>query len=415
MHPIAKRVRSSVRSASISAILAWERIESGVSYNPLSPKVRAYPYDVYEEMRRKDPVHRLRLLDAWILTEYEDVNRVLRDHRRFSNDSPDSYVDYKSFLGMDPPDHTRLRGLVSRAFTPRSVAELGSRIEQIVEDLLDGLEDVDEFDLIERFAYPLPITVIAEMLGVPSEDMDVFEKWSNDISLVIEPTISDEQRSRIRASSQELFDYFDGIMEQRRHSPQNDMISALLAVEDEGDRLTHDELLATLLLLLVAGNETTRNLIGNGTLALIEHPDQLQRLRDDPGLMDSAIHEMLRYDSPVQLDGRDALEDVEIGGKKIRAGQQVISALGAANHDPAVFTNPRSLDIGRREKSHISFGRGIHHCLGAPLALLEGRIAFSSLLDRFSSISLVSEPEYRDQVVLRGVKELWVEVERPKP
>ena len=200
-------------------------------------------------------------------------------------------------------------------------------------------------------------------------------------------------------------------MEQRRREPQDDMITALMNAEEEGDKLTHDELLGTLLLLLVAGNETTRNLIGNGTLALLRHPDQLQRLRDNPDLLDSAVNELLRYDSPVQLDGRIAQEDLEIAGTQIQAGERVISAIGAANRDPAAFTNPNAVDIGRREKSHISFGRGIHHCLGAPLAIMEGRIAFAALLDRYSSISLVSEPEFREQIVLRGVEELWVEVE----
>ena len=414
MRPISKMVKGAVKSAAVAALLAWERAESGVSYDPTSPKVRAYPYDVYEKIRRKDPVHRLRMVNGWILTEYADVDRVLRDHKRFSNESADSVVDYKSFLGMDPPDHTRLRGLVSRAFTPRSVSALAPRIERVVRELLDALEGRDKFDLIESFAYPLPITVIAEMMGVPPEDMGLFERWSNDISLVIEPTVTDEQRARIRDSSQSLFDYFEGIMERRRREPKDDIISALMAVEDAGDRLTHDELLATLLLLLVAGNETTRNLIGNGTLALIKHPDQMARLRDDPDLMESAIHEMLRYDSPVQLDGRDAVEDVEIGGKRIRAGQRVISSLGAANRDPSAFTNPNALDISRAEKSHISFGRGIHHCLGAPLAVLEGRIAFAGLLERFASFTLLAEPRYRDQVVLRGVRELWVEVERDR-
>ena len=210
-------------------------------------------------------------------------------------------------------------------------------------------------------------------------------------------------------ASEELFEYFEGIMEQRRRDPRDDMITALMNAEEEGDKLTHDELLGTLMLLLVAGNETTRNLIGNGTLALLRFPDQLQKLRDNPDLLDSAVNEMLRYDSPVQLDGRFAREDVVIGDTRIQAGERIISAIGAANRDPAVFTNPNALDIARREKSHISFGRGIHHCLGAPLAVMEGRIAFAALLDRFSSIELAAEPEFREQIVLRGVEELWVE------
>lgn len=411
MAPVPRVVRSALRSALVPAFMAWERIESGVSYNPISPRTRAYPFDKYEELRQKDPVHRLRTINAWVLTEFEHANAVLRDHSRFSRDYGGKSA-YRSMLDTDPPDHTRLRTLVSKAFTPRSVADLAPRIQQIVDELLDATEGQDRFDLIDSFAYPLPVIVIAEMLGVPSEDIEVFKEWSNDIALSVEPTVNDEQQRRIDESGAKLYDYFEGIIEQRRREPQDDMITALIAAEDEGDRLSHEELLATLLLLLVAGNETTRNLIGNGTLALVRNPDQLERLRNEPELIDSAINEMLRYDSPVQLDGRMATEEVEIGGKLIKPGQRAICILGAANRDPSVFTEPEKFDIGRQEASHIAFGRGIHYCLGAPLAMLEGRIAFSSLLERSSSIRLLAEPEYREQVVLRGVKDLWIEVER---
>ena len=402
-----------MRSAAIPALLAWERMEAGVSYNPISSEIRSWPYDKYDELRRRDPVHRMRLLDAWLLTRYEDVNAVLRDHRRFSN-AERSFNDAGrvTLLDLDPPDHTRLRSLVSKAFTPRAVAALEPRARRVTDELLDSVENRDRFDLIGALAFPLPVTVIAEMIGVPPQDREQFEVWSNDIAFSVEPVISDEQVREVNRATEELYEYFDGIIALRRRDPRDDLITALLAAEDEGDRLTREELLATLLLLLVAGNETTRNLIGNGMLALLRNPDQLQLLRDNPDLVNTAIDEFLRYDSPVQIDGRLVREDVEIGGKRIRAGQRVISAIGAANRDPDVFTNPRSLDITRRETSHVSFGRGIHYCLGAPLAVLEGRIAFTALLERFSSIKLLSEPEYREQVVLRGVKELWVEVER---
>ena len=411
MSTVPRLLRNMLRPAAVRALLAWERMESGVSYNPVSGKIKANPYEKYRKLRAVDPVHRLRLIDAWVLTEYDDVNDVLRDTRRFSRDYG-SESEYKTLLDLDPPDHTRIRSLVSKAFTPSSVAELQPRIQRIVDDLLDDVADKDRFDLVESFAYPLPVIVIAEMLGVPAQDRDRFKLWSNDVALSVEPTVNDEQTARIQQSSKELIDYFDGIIELRRKDPRDDLITALMAAEEEGDRLTHEELLAMLLLLLVAGNETTRNLIGNGTLALLKHPDQLHMLRDDPALMDTAIDELLRFDSPVQLDGRMAVEDMEIGGKRIRPGQRVICLLGAANRDPSVFTNPDTLDITRQEKSHVSFGRGIHHCLGAPLALLEGQIAFAGLLERFQSIRLLREPEYRDQVVLRGVKELWIEVER---
>ena len=246
-------------------------------------------------------------------------------------------------LFHDPPDHTRLRSLVSKAFTPRSVAELEPRIRRVVQELLDDMEGRDRFDLISDFAFPLPVTVIAEMLGVPAQDIDRFRDWSNDIALTVEPTLDDEQTRRMEESFQELLDYFEDIIERRLKEPQDDMITALLNVEAEGDRLSRGELLATLTLLLVAGNETTRNFIGNGMLALLKHPDQLQRLRDNPDMLDSALDELLRYDSPVQMDQRMVYEDVEIKGHRIRAGQRVINAIGAANRDPEVFANPDKL------------------------------------------------------------------------
>ena len=410
MVTVSRVVKNALRPAVISVLTTWERMESGVAYNPVSDSVRNNPYDIYAELRSKDPIHRMRLINAWVLTRYEDVDMVLRDHRRFSNHD-DGDREYRSMLFHDPPDHTRLRSLVSKAFTPRSVAELEPKIQRLVTELLDDIEGRDRFDLISDFAFPLPVTVIAEMLGVPAQDVDRFRDWSNDIALTVEPTLDDKQTRRMEESFQELLDYFEDIIERRLKEPQDDMITALLNVEAEGDRLNRGELLSTLTLLLVAGNETTRNFIGNGMLALLKHPDQLQRLRDNPNMLDSALDELLRYDSPVQMDQRTVYEDVEIRGHRIRAGQRVINAIGAANRDPEVFSNPDKLDIGRREKSHLSFGRGIHYCLGSPLAMLEGRVAFSRLLDRFSSINLVSEPEFREQIVLRGVEELWVEVE----
>lgn len=403
-------VKRALKPVLSPALLAWERVESGVSYDPTSTSILSDPYDTYDRLRTHDPVHRMRLINGWVLTRYEDVDMVLRDHRRFSkNDGRED--EYRSMLHHDPPDHTRLRSLVSKAFTPRAVRELHPRVQRIVEEMLNDLEGKDRFDLIESLAFPMPVIVIAEMLGVPAQDMDRFKHWSNDVSLTIEPSLREDQIRRVERASEELYEYFEGIIEERRREPRDDMITALLNAEDEGDKLTHEELLGTLILLLVAGNETTRNLIGNGMRALLKHPDQLQKLRDNSDLLDSAINELLRYDSPVQLDGRLAHSDVEVAGHRIRAGQRILCAIGAANHDPSAFSEPSKLDIERNERSHIAFGRGIHHCLGAPLAMLEARAAFSALLDRFSHIELVSEPVYRKQVVLRGVEELWVEVE----
>ena len=410
--PLTRVLQNALTPIVKSILLTWERLESGVSYDLTSPAVMADPYTLYEQLRLKDPIHRMRLINAWVLTEYEDAEAVLLDHKRFSSgENRFDYTPYRTMLDLDPPDHTRLRSLVSKAFTPRSVAALAPRIQQIVDELLDTVAAKDRIDLIRDFAFPLPIIVIAEMLGVPAQDRDRFKGWSDDLALSIEPILSDEQIARVQRSADEIFDYFEGIIEQRQQKPQDDMLSALLAAEEEGDRLSREELLSTLMLLLVAGNETTRNLIGNGMLALLRHPDQLQRLRDNRDLFDPAIDELLRYDSPVQFNVRVVVEDTEFKSRRLRAGQRIIALIGAANRDPEVFPAPDVLDIGRRDKGHISFGRGIHYCLGAPLALLEARIAFASLLQRFSSIRLLSEPTPRYQVVLRGFRDLWVEVE----
>ena len=409
----AESVTRIVTPAAKHVLLTWERLESGISFDLTSRKVRADPYEVYERLRSENPIHRMRLINAWALTGYDDALAILQDHRRFSSgENKLEYAPYRTMLDLDPPDHTRLRSLVSKAFTPRAVAALGPRIQEIVDELLDELAGRDSFDLIGDFAFPLPVIVIAEMLGIPAEDRDKFNVWSNDIALAVEPILSGEEIVRVERASDEIIEYFEGIIEQRRMDPRDDMLSALLAAEEEGDRLSHDELLGTLMLLLVAGNETTRSLIGNGMLALLKNPEQLQRLRDSPDLLDTSIDEMLRYDSPVQFIIRVVMEDVEFKGKQFRAGQKVIILVGAANRDPTVFADPGALDIGREEKSHISFGRGIHYCLGSPLALLEARVAFANLVERFSSIELVEEPEFRDQIVLRGVESLWIRVER---
>lgn len=381
------------------------------------------PYPIYRKLRRRSPVHRSKLVNGWVLSAHADVDRVLRDYKRFSNDErnsnrPQGYEAFaeetRSLLRLDPPDHTRLRSLVGQAFTPRAVEQLKPRVERIVDELLDGIDDTGRFDVIADLAYPLPITVIAEMVGVPPEDRDQFKVWSSDVARVLEPGTSEEENRRSLRSRAALDEYFGEIITQRQAAPRDDLISALIAAEDAGDKLTRDETLAILVLLLVAGNETTRNLIGNGLLALLNHPDQLQALRRSPQMIESAIEELLRFDSPVQLDVRTALEDVEIGGKRIRKGQQVVLLIGAANRDPEVFADPDRLELGRKAQSHISFGRGIHHCLGAPLARIEGQVAFRKLLERFSEIRLDGSPRFRDHVVLRGLESLPVTVERAR-
>ena len=405
----ARRVLGPVAAA---ALLAWERLESGVSYHPGSAATIENPYPTYERLRRTDPVHRMRLMDAWALTRHRDVDRLLRDHATFSSavrTDVQRRTGLSSMLDMDPPDHTRLRSLVSQAFSPRAIERLRPRITQLADDLVEAAARRGRFDLMAALAFPLPVVVIAEMLGVPAEDLTRFESWSNDIALNVEPSLGEEQVQRVRNATVEITEYFEAIIRQRRAEPRDDLISALLAAEEDDDRLTHEEMISTLILLLAAGNETTRNLIGNGMLALLSNPGQLQLLRDNPDLLGPAIKEVLRYDPPVQLDGRVPTVDVEFGGRRIRAGQFVIGVIGAANRDPEVFEDPNTLDIRRSGTSHLSFGRGIHYCLGAPLAELEASIALRALLGRFPSLRLDSEPSHRPQTVLRSLRHLWLE------
>ena len=403
--------KEAAKSVVMKALLAWEKMESGVSYDPTSASLRENPYEKYKEIRSKDPIHRLRLVNAWLLTGYNEIDTVLRDHKRFTNSQRGfAFTELRTLLHTDPPKHTRLRALILKAFTPKAIAKLEDGIQSTVNQLLDLIADKKRIDVVADIAYPLPVIVIAEMLGVPPEDRDRFKVWSDDLALSVEPILVRTHVDRIKKSWDEIFEYFEGIIVKREADPQNDLISSLIEAEDDGSKLNREELLLTLLLLLVAGNETTRNMIGNGMLALLRHPDQMELLRSKPDLMESAVTEFLRYDSPVQLDGRYIMEDAEIGGKRVRAGQQLLCALGAANRDPEVYTDPDKLDITRNEAKHLSFGRGIHHCLGSSLAMLEGRIVFSALLERYSSMELACEPEFRDRVVLRGVKELLVDV-----
>jgi len=430
-----------VQRAALRMMLLRERLSSGATYNPLSAILHQNPYDTYARLREKSPVHRTTMLRGWVLSRHADVDAVLRDHRRFSSDqiaSPNynrqrqlgeldtllieagledvardrlrTAVENPSLLGLDPPDHTRLRSLVNKAFTPKHIETLRPRIEAVVDELLDEVED-GRVDMIEALADPLPTIVIAELIGVPVEDRERFKLWSDAVARQLEPTTTRAEHIEAFKANAELREYFDAIIKERRAEPREDLLSALIAAEEEGDKLTHEEMVSTLILLLVAGNETTTNLIGNGLLALLRHPDQLERLRDNPDLMENAIEELLRYDSPVQTDARTTTEDVVIGGQEIKAGQQLILLLGSANHDPDVFDEPTRLDLGRDVREHVSFARGNHYCLGSPLARAEGKIAFERLIARFGSMQLGQDPEFKDHIILRGMKQLWVDVD----
>ena len=395
-----------------------------VQYNPLTPEVRANPYPLYRQLREQDPVHWSELMASWVLTRYDDVEAVLRDprfstaRRRTGNRFTEQLMEMQEQMGpigqattmlrADPPEHTRLRNLVSKAFTPRAIEAMRPHIQQIVDELLDAVEGSDRFDLIHDLAYPLPVIVIAEMLGVAPEDRDRFKRWSGDIAATLGgPMLSPEVIQQAIASSREMTDYFRGVIEIRRKEPEDDLLSALIAAKEQGEALSEHEVLATCVLLLVAGNETTTNLIGNGMVALLQHPDQLEQLRDDPSLTESAVEEFLRYDGPVQATGRTATEDVEVGGTVIKEGQVAFTLLGAANHDPAQFANPDTLDITRKDNRHLAFGHGIHFCLGAQLARVEAQVAFETLLRRFPDLKLgADEVEWGGAFILRGPKAL---------
>ena len=414
-------IAGAVRSVYIHAHLAGERLRTGVAWWPLAPSFVADPYPAYRRLRERDPVHYSALTQQFVVSRFADLDRVLRDHRSFSNDlhrarsSRGSLGTRKklkpSMLVQDPPDHTRLRGLVNRAFTPRSVAKMEDYIRATAHRLLDEVEDTDEFDLMNTFAVPLPTIVIARMIGVPERDLDRFKVWSDRLARALEPLLTPEEQEAVFRTDQLLAEYHMKIIEERRREPRDDLVSRLVEAEEQGDRLAPDETIVMLRLLLIAGNETTTNLIGNGVRALLQNPDQLALLREQPDLVPRAVEELLRYDSPVQLDMRIARNDLEIGNRPVRAGTMISLAIGSANRDPERFQNPDELDIERPDQGNISFGRGIHHCLGAPLARLEGRIALEVLLERFDKIGFGARPpKYRPSVVLRGLEHFDVRV-----
>jgi cytochrome P450 len=315
-------------------------------------------------------------------------------------------------LFRDPPDHIRLRALVSKAFTPRVVETLRPRVQAITDRLLYRVAGAGRMDVIEDLAYPLPVTVISELLGVPVGDNDLVKGWSRDVARALDAIalpVGPDVIERGRHASDEMTAYFRSLLEERRRRPGPDLLSGLVEAEEAGDRLTEMELLATCILLYVAGHETTVNLIGNGVLALLRHPAEWRRLRDGPALLPGAVEELLRYDGPVQRTGRMAARDAEISGVAIPAGTLVLGLVGAANRDPAQFVEPDRLDVTRDEPRHLAFGSGIHYCLGAPLARLEAQVAIGTVLRRFPGLALdVERPAWRPSSTLRGLEALPV-------
>ena len=411
-------LRQTIKSLTINTLLIPERRQTGVVYNPLSDDMARDPYPVYGKLRERSPVHYSRLAGALVLSRYRDVDMVLRDHARFSS-NPDlrksrkgGYkppLEERTILFIDPPVHTRLRSLVNKAFTRSAINALEPRIRTLMGALLDDIKDPKCFDLMEAVAIPLPVIVIAEMLGIPQQDRAQFRLWSDQRARLLEPMLTRPERKIADEASKQLSHYFLSIIKSHQGEPRDDIMSRLVHAEEQGDTLSETEMLNMLRLLLIAGNETTTNLIGNGMLALLRHPDQLRTLRDDPSLIPAAVDELLRYDSPVQVTLRCAVEDCDIDGTPVRSGQDIILLAGSANRDPDAFKNPDQLDFNRTKQDHISFGRGIHHCLGAALARLEGRIAIEMLLERFDSLHLLTDrPAYRNSIVLRGLTSLPV-------
>jgi pimeloyl-[acyl-carrier protein] synthase len=392
-----------------------------VTLNPFDPAFIDDPYPYYRLLRTHAPVVWVEGLHSWVVSRHDDILRGLRDPRLRVN--PGNTTAFRSagevagplavmaemfqrqMLFRDPPEHTRLRGLVNKAFTPGVVQRLQPGMERLVDGLLDAAAARGEMDLIADLAFPLPVTVIAMLLGVPAEDHARFKAWSGPIAHTVEPVLLPEDVERAATATVEILDYFRELVKRKRASPCDDLISTMIAAEEQGQRLTTDELLANAVLFLVAGHETTVNLIGNGVLALLRHPEELAKLRAAPEKLDNAIEEILRYDSPVQLLSRFARQELTIGGQTVAPGQEVLFVLGSGNRDEAAFPDPDRLDIDRRDVRPLSFGGGVHYCIGAPLARSEAATAIGKLLLRFPHIELASDQLPRRQsATLRGLQ-----------
>lgn len=398
-----------------------------LTYDPWSPEFVAYPYEAYSRMRRDAPVMYFEPADQWMVARYEDVDALLRDrrlgrsylhrytHEEFGQQSEPEYLEpfwdviRAGMLDVEPPVHTRLRRLVSKAFTPRMVESLRPRVRAIADDLVRTFADKGGGDLIADVAGPLPVAVIAELLGVPEADRHLLRPWSADICGMYELNPSEETGRRAVRAAEEFSDYLRALSRQRRTDPRDDLVSALGQVVDEGDRLTELELVGTCVLLLNAGHEATVNVTGNGWSALLREPEQLAKVRADLDLLPRAVEELMRYDTPLQMFERWVLDDIEVRGVRIPRGSEVGLLFGSANRDPEVFAEPNRLDVNRADNPHISFGLGVHYCLGAPLARVELVESFAALLRHAPDLRLAEEPRWRPRYIIRGLEELLVE------
>jgi cytochrome P450 len=408
-----------------------ERIPNRPVFDPYDPLWASDPFPLYADLRERAPIHR-NDLGFWVVARHADCLAVLRD-RRASSDSlnvavnrmPEglrtpvaeddpmaaAMVEMRPFLFRDPPDHTRLRGLVSKAFTPKVVEALRDRTQQVVDELLDAAMEAGEVDLVDEFAYPLPVRIICDMLGVPVEDQDRFKAWSHALARGLDPDflLSDQVIAERGQAVMQFAQYFFELLAERKKFPGEDLLSRLVQAEDGGTVLSEPELLSTCILLLVAGHETTVNLISGGTLALLRHPDQCELFRTDPRVIRSGVEEMLRFVSPVQLTGRALTEDFRLGEVEFEAGDFAMLLLASGNHDPEQFEDPERFDLTRNPNNHLGFGFGIHHCLGAPLARMEAQVALTALVRRAPNLALtVDDVAYKTNVVLRGMTALPV-------
>ena len=411
---------------------SFQQASGELKFNPFLPEVRENPYPFYERLRTEDPVHRSFIGGDWLLTRHADIKSVLLDKRFRANDKGKQIQkkkEYASQIGsdlhplveasntflfyLDPPDHTRLRGLLRKAFTPTVVENMRPRIQRLVDELLGEIRHTEDIEIMSEVAAPLPVMVIAELLGVPREDQFKLKQWSNDLICILDPLLSLEQLARLNENAAEFEAYFGSLIAKREKAPKADLISSLISSRDQGKGLMKDEVWAICMLLFVTGEETTVNTIGNGMLALLRHPDKMEQLKRNPSLIHSAVEELLRFDSPVQLTSRIAMENVELGGKTIQAGEKVSLCFGAANRDPMEFPDPDQLNLTRMNNHHLAFGEGIHFCLGAGLARAQSQLAIQTLIRKFPEMYLLPEKLVRrESIVLRGLKSLVVSLRK---
>ena len=400
-----------------------------IQFNPFLPEFRTNPYPIYHRLRSENPIHRSSFGDDWVLTRYQDVKTILRDRRVSSHDRPNLIAQKSKYLQnqgknlnalaeasnkflfyTNPPSHTRLRRLVSQAFSPTAIERMRPQIQKIVDSYLEKVRDRGKIDIIADLAEPLPVQVIARLLGIPANDArDQLHQWAQTLSRILDSLVSLEEYEAINQAIEEFQDYLRNLIARREKDPQDDLISYLIAARDENDKLSQDEVSSTCIVLFMTGEETTINSIGNGMLALLHHPEQMDKLKKEPEIIQKAVEETLRYDSPVQMTSRLVCETLEIGGQTIEKGKKILLCLGAANRDPDRFPDPDRFDILRQQNHHLAFGDGIHRCLGAALAHLQAEIAITALVQQLPNLELASDKlAWRRNIVLRGLKTLPV-------